>query len=99
MIPKLEELNKRLEKLEKKNDQEAITLVEILSNATFFGQMKKSTCKYAKNGQCSLFILNRQQRNQLPLTAKCRIKDCKEPTEHWHIVLSNLTCSLCKGDY
>jgi hypothetical protein len=91
----LENLNQRLEKLEKNNNQEVLTLVEILANATFFGQMKKALCQYAKNGQCSLFIVDSNAEKKIPLATGCRIKDCKEKLKHSHIELSNLTCSLC----
>jgi hypothetical protein len=95
MAIKLENLNQRLEKLEKNSNQEILTLVEILANATFFGQMKKALCQYAKNGQCSLFVVDSNAENKIPLATGCRIKDCKEKSKHSHIELSNLTCSLC----
>ncbi len=73
----LENLNQRLEKLEQNNNQEVLTLVEILANATFFGQMKKTLCQYAKNGQCSLFIVDNKAEKRIPLATNCRIKDCR----------------------
>jgi hypothetical protein len=91
----LENLNQRLEKLEQSNNQEILTLVEILANATFFGQMKKTLCQYAKNGQCSLFIVDSKAESKIPLATACRIKDCKEKARHNHIELSSITCSLC----
>ncbi len=99
MVQETGDLNKRLEKLEIQNKQEALALVEILSNAEFFGQLKQSECRYARDGQCGLFTLNTEQRDHIPITSKCRIKECKEPNAHWHIELSTLTCTLCKGDH
>lgn len=91
----MENILKRLEKLEQSNNQEILTLVEILANANFFGQMKKTLCKHAKNGQCSLFIIGNKTENKLPLTKLCKIIGCKEESRHYHIELSSLTCSLC----
>jgi hypothetical protein len=94
-VIKLESITQRLEKLEQSNSQEILTLVEILANANFFGQMKKALCQYAKNGQCSLFIVDSKTKNRIPLATACRIKDCKEQSAHSHIELSSITCSLC----
>jgi len=44
----LEKLKIRLAQLEKQSVQDTILLIEIMSSATFFGEMKKSNCKYAK---------------------------------------------------
>jgi hypothetical protein len=95
MVVKLENLSQRLEKLEQTSNEEVITLVEILANAAFFGKMKKSMCRYAKNGQCSLFIVDKEAEIKIPLTAECRIKDCNVKSKHYHIELSSITCSLC----
>jgi len=95
MATKLEELNKRVEKIEKQKNQEILTLVEILSNATFFGEIKKACCEYAKNGQCSFYIIRNSERNALPLISNCRTKTCDEAPIHYHIETSNITCSLC----
>jgi hypothetical protein len=94
-VTKLENINQRLEKLEHSNNQEILTLVEILANANFFGEMKKALCKYAKNGQCSLFIVDSKTESKLPLATPCRINGCKEESRHCHIELSCITCSLC----
>jgi hypothetical protein len=96
MITNAEELNSRLSRLEKQNDEEVLTLVEILSNATFFGEIKKANCKYVKNGQCSFFVLRTEAKNKIPTVKDCRIKDCKEPFLHCHLELTNITCSLCQ---
>jgi hypothetical protein len=71
-----------------------MTLIEILSNATFFGGMKK-TCEFAKEGQCSFFFISKEVKNKLPITTTCRIEECKDMPGHCHIELSNITCSLC----
>lgn len=92
----VEELNSRLSRLEKQNDEEVLTLVEILSNVTFFGEIKKANCKYVKNGQCSLFVLRTEAKNRIPTVKDCRIKDCKETFFHCHLELTNITCSLCQ---
>ncbi len=92
---RLEHLTQRLEKLENNKDQEILTLVEILANATFFGQMKKALCQYAQDGQCSLYIIDGKTKEQLPFTTSCKIKDCTEQSCHSHIELSNITCGLC----
>jgi hypothetical protein len=96
MVTELEELHKRVDKIEKQKNQEILTLVEILSNATFFGEIKKANCEYAKNGQCSFFILKSEAKNKMPIATECRIKQCKEPSLHCHIELSNISCTLCQ---
>jgi hypothetical protein len=96
MVSGLKELDRRIDKIEKQKQQEILSLVEILSNATFFGEIKKANCEYAKNGQCSFFILSNEDKNRIPIVAKCRIEKCKEKKEHGHIEISNITCSLCQ---
>lgn len=81
--------------MEYNNDQEILTLVEILANANFFGQMKKALCKHAKNGQCGLFVIDSKTENKLPFATACRIMDCNEKSKHCHIELSGITCGLC----
>jgi hypothetical protein len=92
---KLDELAKRVEKLEKQNTQQIVTLVEILSNATFFGDLKKASCEYAKDGQCKLFFLKKEPEFTIPIATACRIKNCGNAPDHFHIEISNLTCSFC----
>jgi hypothetical protein len=90
----LDDLNQRLTKLEKQSFQDLLALLEILSNATFFGEMKKN-CDFAKEGQCTFFFIEKETKNKLPLATACRIKDCKDTPGHYHVEQSNLTCSLC----
>jgi hypothetical protein len=89
-------ISRRLEKLEKQKTEEALTLIEILSNATFFGEIKKAKCQHSRNGQCSFFILENQTKYKLPIVTACRIENCKESAPHAHIEISNITCSLCQ---
>jgi hypothetical protein len=96
MVIGLEELDRRVDKIEKQKQQEILTLVEILSNATFFGEMKKANCEYAKNGQCGYFVLTNEEKNRIPIIEECRIEKCKEKKDHGHIEISNITCSLCQ---
>ena len=96
MVIGLEELDRRINKIEKQKEQEVLTLVEILSNAKFFGEIKNSTCLNASNGQCSYFIIKNDAKNTLPIVTNCRIKNCQEETEHGHIEISDITCSLCQ---
>ena len=93
----LEELTKRLDKLEKQKNQEILALVEILSNATFFGDLKKVHCQYAKDGQCSYFILKTDAKSKMPIVADCKIENCQIPPKHCHIELSNITCTFCQA--
>ena len=93
----LEELTKRIDKLEKQKNQEILALVEILSNATFFGDLKKIHCQHAKDGQCSYFILKTNAKNKMPIVADCRIEKCQVPSRHCHIELSNITCTFCQA--
>ena len=95
MGTELESLTQRLEKLENNVNQEVLTLVEILSNATFFGKMKMALCKHAHNGQCGLFFVDNTGNGKFPFATPCRIKDCVERSPHLHIDLTNITCSLC----
>ena len=96
MATKLQELSQRIEKLEKSNNQEILTLVEILSNLTFFGELKRANCEYANNEQCGLFVVDLKAKNKIPILTECRIDGCKEQSLHGHIELSNITCSLCQ---
>lgn len=93
----LEDLTKRLDKLEKQKDQEILAVVEILSNATFFGDLKKIRCQYAKDGQCSYFILKTEAKNKMPIVTDCKIENCEVPSKHCHIELSNITCTFCQA--
>ena len=97
MVTEIEELRKRVDKIEQQNYQEALTLVEILSNAIFFGEIKKSNCEYVKDGQCSFFILRNEDKNKVPIVSECRIQECKEPSPHSHIEISNISCTLCQN--
>ena len=96
MDNKIDELHKRIHKIEQQKNQEVLALVEILSNTTFFGEMKKANCEYAKNGQCSFFILDTETKNKIPIASECKIKQCKEPSLHCHIEISNISCTLCQ---
>ena len=91
----LEGLTQRLQEIENNKDQEILALVEVLANATFFGQMKKALCQHAKDGQCSLYVVDSSSPGQIPFTDSCRIKECREQSKHSHIELSNITCGLC----
>ena len=96
MISEIEELHKRVDKIERQKSEEVLALVEILSNATFFGEMKKLNCEFAKNGQCGFFFLDGEENNKIPIFTECRIKGCQEPSFHLHIELSNISCTLCQ---
>jgi len=96
MAAEQEKLHKRIDRIEQENEEQVITLVEILSNATFFGEIKKANCKFAKNGQCEFYVLTMNPKGKLPLSSECRIDGCKESRYHYHIELSNLTCSFCQ---
>jgi len=96
MLSQIEELHLRLDKLEKQKDQEVLALVEILSNATFFGELRKANCQFAMDGQCALFVLQEEAKDKIPIVSECRIKQCEESAKHFHIELSNITCTLCQ---
>lgn len=91
----LNNINNRLNNLEKQTFQEYLTLIEIMSNATFFGEMKKSNCDFAKDNQCSYFFLKNNANSKLPIVSDCEIEGCVNNPPHGHIELSNLTCALC----
>lgn len=95
MPHRLEELESRLEKLEKHGFEDTLTLIEILSNMTFFGDLKIKNCEYAKDGQCSFFTLKSNAKGKIPIATECRIKGCHYEQSHYHIELSNVTCALC----
>jgi hypothetical protein len=92
----LEELKQRLCRLERKNEQEVLTLIEVLSNAAFFGDLKKASCEFAENGQCGFFILEPQAKNKIPIISDCHISECEELGAHCHIELSDITCAFCQ---
>jgi hypothetical protein len=91
----LEELYSRIENIEKRDVQEFLTLLEIMSNVTFFGGIKKTNCEYAKNGQCSLFYLQSDAKNKIPVATDCRIPECGANPDHCHLETSNVTCTFC----
>lgn len=93
----IESLTNRLDKLEKQKNQEILALVEILSNATFFGDLKKVRCQYARDGQCSYFILKTNAKSKIPIVTDCKIEKCNVPSKHCHIELSNITCTFCQA--
>jgi hypothetical protein len=96
MGTEIDELCRRIDKIERQKDEEVLSLVEILSNATFFGEIKKSHCEYARDGQCIFFVLDSEQRNKMPIITECRIRECQETYLHCHIELSNISCTLCQ---
>ena len=95
MRERLEEFEKRLEKLEKHGFEDTLTLLEILSNITFFGGIKRDKCEYAKEGQCTLYLLQNEAKKKIPIATDCRIGDCKGEPGHCHLELSNITCAFC----
>jgi hypothetical protein len=98
MTKENDQLHKRIDKIEQLINEEALTLVEILANITFFGDLKKTKCEYAKNGQCGFFILINDTKGKIPIATDCRIEQCKETAAHCHIELSNISCALCEMD-
>jgi len=92
---RLAEFEKRLKKLEKRGFEDTLTLVEILSNITFFGGLKKEKCEYAKEGQCGHFFLKKNATKKIPIATHCRITDCEGEPSHFHLELSNVTCAFC----
>ena len=95
MVTSIQKLHDRVNKIEDQKNQELLTLIEILSNATFFGGIKKANCRHAKQGQCSFYTIESAEGKMLPIVSECRIKKCKDEQMHYHIELSNITCSLC----
>jgi hypothetical protein len=93
----IEELEKKIQSIESQRAQEILTLVEILSNATFFGEIKKTTCEYSENGQCSFYTLEAEAKNKMPIVTDCRIRGCRTLSNHCHIELSNIACALCQN--
>jgi len=91
----LKELEGRLKKLEKHSFEDTLTLVEILSTINFFGGLKMRECKYAKDGQCGLFFLQRNPNETIPIATDCRIRGCKGGSGHHHLKLSQVTCTFC----
>ena len=94
-----EELMERLEKLEKHQVENTITLVEFLSNITFFGGLKMKDCEHAREGQCSSYFVEDDFEKKIPLIARCRIKDCRGRPGHCHLEISNMTCAFCPEWY
>ena len=92
---RLTELEKRIQKLEKHGFEDTLTLIEILANAAYFGNLKMQKCEHAKNGQCSLFLLRTDAKGKIPMVADCRISDCEDKTEHCHFEVSRVTCAFC----
>ncbi len=97
MTIEIEELHRRIDKIERQKNEEVLTILEILANLTFFGELKKAQCGYAKNGQCSFFVLLNEANGKIPIATNCRVKYCKESAFlHCHLELSDVTCALCE---
>ena len=94
-VKEWDELDKRLKLLEKREIQNSLALLEILSNITFFGKLKMEKCKYAKNQQCERFFLKLEVTKKIPISTKCRIKRCNYELDHCHLELSNVSCAFC----
>lgn len=94
---RLEDFEKRMEQLESHEFEDTLTLLEILSNLTFFGSLKMEKCNYAKNGQCALFILQMDAKRKIPIASDCKISGCECKTNHLHLNLSNVTCAFCSA--
>lgn len=92
---RLEKLEERMNKLEKRGFEDTVTLLELLSSITFFGALKKENCTHAKDGQCGFFVLGDDVKKRIPIATECRIKDCKSEPAHYHLELSNVTCAFC----
>lgn len=90
----MEQLSARVEKLEKRDMEDLLTLLELMSNVYFFGGMKKANCEFAENGQCSLFYLENGAKSKVPVATECRITECKTHN-HCHLEISNVTCTFC----
>jgi len=91
----LEQFEKRLIELEKHGFEDTVTIVEILSNITFFGTLKMEKCEHAKDGQCELYFLRTDAKKKIPIATDCRIKECRAQPNHCHLELSKITCALC----
>ena len=91
----IEGLKDRLDKLEKRDFDDALTLIEILSNITFFGSLKMENCDHAKEGQCGLYALPDEYEEKIPIATNCRIEDCNHRNNHFHLELSNTSCAFC----
>ncbi len=96
MTSEVDQLNRRIDKIEELKNEEVLTLVEILSNFTFFGEQKKTQCEHVKNGQCNFFVLMTQAKGKIPIATDCRINLCKNEEPHCHLEVSNITCALCE---
>jgi hypothetical protein len=94
-IAQLEELRARVDRLEKRDVEELLTVIEIMSNVTFFGEMKRADCEFSKDGQCSLYFLKNEAKGKIPLATECRIPKCAAAGEHCHLEASNITCTFC----
>lgn len=91
----LRELTARMYKLEKRDVQDFLTLLELMSNVHFFGGMKRTNCECAKEGQCNLFHLENKAKNKVPVATECRIRGCNGSNDHCHLEVSNITCTFC----
>ncbi len=90
-----EELKARIERLEKRDVEKLLTMLEVMSNITFFGEIKKGNCEYAKNGQCGLFYIQNNASKKIPIATRCRIAECDLAYDHCHLEANNVTCTLC----
>ncbi len=97
MMAELEELQKRVDRIEEAKEEEILTLVELLSNIAFFGKINRDDCTYSKNGQCGFFTLESEEENKIPIVSKCRIPNCDTAFDHYHIEASDITCTLCQN--
>lgn len=94
-VKELGELENKLKLLEKRVMENSLTLLEILSNITYFGDLKMKKCEFASDGQCGYFFLKLDATNKIPIATECKIKDCNNQSKHLHLLLSNVSCAFC----
>jgi hypothetical protein len=70
MVIGLEDLDKRIDKKERQKEHKNLANVEFLSNATFFGKIKKANHEYAKNSQGTYFKVKSEEKNKIPIVTK-----------------------------
>ncbi len=94
-VAQLEALRTRVDRLEKRDVERLLTMVEVMSNVTFFGEMKRSECEFSKDGQCSLYLLKKEAKGKIPVATECRIHECVVTEKHSHLEANNITCTFC----
>jgi hypothetical protein len=95
MVIDVEDLDKRVDKMQRQKEQETWLSLKYLQTQRSLKKLKKQTANMQKMfNACCFKVKNRKKQN--PIFTKCRIKKCIEKSQHGHIEIPKITRSICQ---